>query len=216
MSSLFTSQKKSRNKILHYLDPLTLNDYGDKRSFDVLNGRAFNITIKASFRQGRWKIITGKPCGNGCGYTKKQRPRSYWANNVKLQSIAKERNKNVWLYDMQSDKSEKFDRSGQKPWIVNRLLTQLADLYDEQVMPQRREASDKANPKHHGGVWMPWMTDEVFDYTQESYRNNFSMKETTCLFKEKSFDELLSSTEDLRGLQMKTDKQKSCLMIHNY
>ena len=62
---------------------------------------------------------------------------------------------------------------------------------------------------------MPWMTDEVFDYTQESYRNNFSMKETTCLFKEKSLDEFLGSTGDnvMRGLQMKIDEENSCLTI---
>ena len=99
----------------------------------------------------------------------------------------------------------------QKPWIVNRLLTTLADLYDEQVMPQRREASDKANPKHHGGVWMPWLKNEVFDYTQQSYKDNFSMKETKCLFKYKSFGEILDSPAlnvDLRKLQ--TAGQNSC------
>jgi len=51
---------------------------------------------------------------------------------MKLIDMPKEQNKNVWLYDMHKDKSEKFDRSGkqkiisyhlicvaQKPWVVN-------------------------------------------------------------------------------------------------
>ena len=95
----------------------------------------------------------------------------------------------------------------------NKLLTKLADLYDEQVMPQRREPSDKANPKHHGGAWMPWLKDEVSDYTQQSYRDNFSMRDTKCLFKDKKFDELLDSPArnvDLRRLQKKTAGQNSC------
>lgn len=144
--------------------------------------------------------------------------------------MPKEQNKNVWLYDMHKDKSEKVDRSGkqiiifyqiifiaQKPWVVNRLLTKLADLYDEQVMPQRRDASGAANPKHHGGVWMPWMQNEIFDYTEQSYRDNFSIKETTCLFNEKTLDELVVSpafSVDLRKLQKKIVGQKTCFMKH--
>ncbi|CBY39683.1 unnamed protein product [Oikopleura dioica] len=209
--------KKARNKMLHYLDPLSQFDYGDPRHFEVLDDRAFNTTIKASYRQGRWKIITGKPCGNGCGYIKNERPWNYAKNKMKLIDMPKEKNKNVWLYDMHKDKSEKFDRSAQKPWVVNRLLTKLADLYDEQVMPQRREASDAANPKHHGGVWMPWRKNEIFDYTEQSYRDNFSIKESTCLFNEKTLDELVVSpafSVDLRKLQKKIDGQKTCFMKH--
>jgi hypothetical protein len=44
---LFAYQpKKARINILHYLDPLAQFDFGDTRKFDVLNGRAFNITVK--------------------------------------------------------------------------------------------------------------------------------------------------------------------------
>jgi len=43
--------KKARNKMLHYLDPLTQFDYGDPRNFEVLDDRAFNTTIKVNFCQ---------------------------------------------------------------------------------------------------------------------------------------------------------------------
>ena len=57
-------------------------------------------------------MITGKPCGNGCGYTKKQRKENYAKNDMKLSDMKREQNKNVWLYDMWNDKGEKWDQSG--------------------------------------------------------------------------------------------------------
>lgn len=116
--------KATRNNILHFLDPLIQHDFNDDRDFSFLNKRAFNVTIKvkrqrkkfytfkASYRSGRWKIITGKPCGNGCGYIKDSRNPSYEKDNTKLADMEKEQNKNVRLYDMWADKGEKFDKSG--------------------------------------------------------------------------------------------------------
>ena len=40
--------KKTRNAVLHYLDPLAQFDFGETREFDVLNGRAFNVTIRVN------------------------------------------------------------------------------------------------------------------------------------------------------------------------
>ncbi|CAG5080654.1 Oidioi.mRNA.OKI2018_I69.PAR.g9675.t1.cds [Oikopleura dioica] len=208
---LFVHQPKAaRNNILHFLDPLVQHDFNDEREFSYLNNRAFNVTIKASYRSGRWKIITGKPCGNGCGYIKSSRNPSYAKDNTKLTDMKKEKNKNVRLYDMWADRGEKFDKSDSKPWMTKKLLEKLADFYDEQVMPQKRKESPNADPDNHGGVWMPWRDTEVFDYTQHSYKNNFSMQQTKCLFEQKSLEQLFISKPTKQELLRSSVNRKSC------
>lgn len=93
--------------------------------------------------------------------------------------------------------------------MTKKLLEKLADFYDEQVMPQKRKESPKADPDNHGGVWKPWRETEVFDYTQHSYRKNFSMKQTKCLF-EQSFEQLFISKPTKQEMLRSYVNRKSC------
>lgn len=75
------------------------------------------------------------------------------------QYISKEHNanKNLWLFDIQTDPLEKTDLSGKYPSVVKMMLNKLS-AYNATAVPCRFPAADPlANPQLHGGVWQPWV-----------------------------------------------------------
>ena len=69
---------------------------------------------------------------------------------------AAEAGKNIWLFNIKEDPNEKNDLSDEMPDKVMELLDRLGH-YNTTAVPCRFPKPDpKADPKLHGGYWMPW------------------------------------------------------------
>ena len=67
-----------------------------------------------------------------------------------------ETTQNLWLFNIENDPNEHNDLSASRQDVVLKLLDRLA-FYNSTAVPVRYPPYDpKANPKYHGGVWLPW------------------------------------------------------------
>lgn len=65
--------------------------------------------------------------------------------------------KNIWLFDLQSDPLEAVDVSGTHTDLVKMLLDKLA-AYNKTAVPVQFPPYDpNSAPDKHNGVWMPWL-----------------------------------------------------------
>ena len=66
------------------------------------------------------------------------------------------KDKNVWLFDLDSDPNEHMDLSSKHPDVVRHLLDRLA-IFNSTAVPCLYPHNDpKSNPDLHGGIWGPW------------------------------------------------------------
>ena len=78
-------------------------------------------------------------------------------NSAFEKSYSLDSEKNVWLFDIENDPSERKDLSDSNPKIVRFLLDRLA-YYNSTAVPVRFPDLDpQADPAKHGGVWGPWV-----------------------------------------------------------
>ena len=72
-------------------------------------------------------------------------------------SITEEKNKNLWLFDIEKDPEERTDVSEQYPKVIKQMLDRLVS-YNNTAVPCRYPPDDpQSNPDLHGGVWGPWV-----------------------------------------------------------
>ncbi|XP_013382182.1 arylsulfatase B-like [Lingula anatina] len=135
-----------RTELLHNIDPLFT-----KSGTPAYSG-TFDTSTRAAFRMGKWKIITGNP-GNGSWIKPAQVIDS---GEHHVENTFEDTNKNVWLFDILDDPTERNDLSQKYPNIVKKMLTRL-QAYNATAVPAIYPPPDpRADPSHNGGVWGPW------------------------------------------------------------
>lgn len=132
-----------REVLLHNIDPLT------KPVGKPIFNDTFDSSTRAAIRYKDWKLITGDP-GNGSWIPE---PHLYHSAIHEYESDTK----NVWLFNIADDPSEKTDLSSEYPSVVKDLL-QMLQMFNETAVPCRYPDDDPhGNPALHGGYWGPWM-----------------------------------------------------------
>ena len=66
--------------------------------------------------------------------------------------------KNIWLFNITADPTEDNDLSETHPQVVKQLLDRLQYYQSTAVKCNYPPDDQKANPKYHGGAWLPWVT----------------------------------------------------------
>ena len=66
------------------------------------------------------------------------------------------KDKNIWLFNIRMDPTERQDLSERYPDIVHSMLERLAQ-YNSTAVPVYYPPPDpKCNPEKHGKAWVPW------------------------------------------------------------
>lgn len=119
----------------------------------------WDTSVQAAIRVGDWKLLTGDP-GHGDWVPPPVLPSlsgRWW--NLERPSPS-EFFQNVWLFNISADPFERTDLSRQWPDVVLQLLHRLA-FYNRTVVPVHFPPADpRANPRRHGGAWVPWEDEE--------------------------------------------------------
>lgn len=124
----------------------------DRRIWGKLKKLPFNATIRASIREGNWKLITGK-----AGYSHPSLP-----SESHLHKTYKRRNKHsvaIRLYDVSKDPAEKRNIAHYEKRKVKRLLLKLKKFQKQTKEPLRGKIDERCDPARFGGAWSPWLTD---------------------------------------------------------
>ncbi|XP_067656524.1 arylsulfatase J-like isoform X2 [Haliotis asinina] len=129
-----------RTEILHNIDPLA------KPRGQKFYNNTFDTRIRAAIRVGKWKLITGNPDETFVPPLLGKEP-----NVERVDAL-----KNILLFNIPDDPSERHDVSAANPDVVKELLNRLANYQKTAVTPVFPDADPKCDPKLHGGVWTPW------------------------------------------------------------
>jgi len=144
--SISDSEPSPRKEILHSIDPLTPK-HGSR-----LNIGHFDNRVRAAIRVGNWKLITGNASKDASGWIAPP-------EDTGLQSIpdSDPKSKNIWLFDISKDPTEKTDLFDSHRDIAVDMLNKLAE-YQATAVPARSPPNDlRCNPKYHNGFWGPWL-----------------------------------------------------------
>jgi len=146
--SISDGEPSPRKEILHNIDPVMPNR-GSR-----LNIGQFDNRVRAAIRVGNWKLITGDP------YNEVE-PSGWTAppEDTGLHSIPDldPKSKNIWLFDISKDPTEKTDLFDSHRDIAVDMLNKLAE-YQATAVPARYPPDDlRCNPKYHNGFWGPWL-----------------------------------------------------------
>lgn len=60
------------------------------------------------------------------------------------------------LFDIEQDPCEYVNLASQHEDLVQKLLTKLEEYRNSSVPPRNKHMDPRANPKYHGGAWVPW------------------------------------------------------------
>ncbi|GFO45149.1 arylsulfatase b-like [Plakobranchus ocellatus] len=145
-----------RKEILHNID--VLFPWKGERLFN----NTFDTRVRAAIRVGDFKLITGDP-GVGKWFPVPS------TNSETIASISSEESqpsntegrknadvKNLWLFNIRTDPTERHDLSTDMPELVEDLLRRISG-YNATALPPVYPPSDpKCDPKLHGGFWGPW------------------------------------------------------------
>ena len=81
-------------------------------------------------------------------------PEGYCSNPSHMK---RNKDKNIWLFNITADPTEHHDLSDSHPEIVKQLLDRL-DFYNSTALPQYvRQNDPRSYPELHGGAWVPWI-----------------------------------------------------------
>ena len=108
--------------------------------------------MRAAIRVGNWKLITGDPSHGKSGWIAP-------AEDTGQHSIPDPdpESKNVWLFDISKDPTEKTDLFDSHRDIAVDMLNKLAE-YQATALPVRYPPNDlRCNPRYHNGFWGPWL-----------------------------------------------------------
>lgn len=121
--------------------------------------QVWDTSVQAAIRVGDWKLLTGDP-GHGDWVPPQvlpSLPGQWW--NLERTSSSETIN-NVWLFNISADPFERSDVSSRRPDVVLQLLSRLA-FYNRTAVPVHFPPDDpRANPRRHGGAWVPWEEEE--------------------------------------------------------
>nr|XP_039251350.1 arylsulfatase J-like [Styela clava] len=151
--SIVKKTSSPRYEILHGFDPLYKKVAKTTR---YSSQTVYNTEIRAALRCGPWKLITGHP-----GSNRAERPPEY-NQRFGIARLKKGRSdrpiflRDVQLYHIESDPTEKIELSDKYPKVVYRLLNRLAN-YTAKAIPVRFPRADRRSDTDlHGGYWVPW------------------------------------------------------------
>ena len=65
------------------------------------------------------------------------------------------------VFDISVDPCEYNNLAPSNPDIVKKLMERLMDYNATAVPPRNKPADPKGLPSQHGGVWVPWISDEL-------------------------------------------------------
>jgi len=60
------------------------------------------------------------------------------------------------LFDIEQDPCEYVNLASQHEDLVQKLLAKLEEYRNSSVPPRNKHMDPRANPKYHGGAWVPW------------------------------------------------------------
>jgi arylsulfatase A-like enzyme len=130
-NAISTGAKSARNEFVYNLDD----------SFDPTTGHA-------AIRVGDFKLISGYPG-----------PYQGWYKPEQELKGASAGFNSTWsgdgLYNLKDDPTEHNDLSKEHPDVVINLKAKLDEYRKAYVKPNDPKNDDKADPKYHGGHWMP-------------------------------------------------------------
>jgi len=136
-----------REEILHNIDPVA-----ERHGF-LLNISNFDNRVQAALLVGNWKLITGFP-----SYEVRVNDWIAPPEDTHIQSVysTDPEWKNIWLFDISSDPSEKTDLFETHRDIAVKLLNKLAE-YQSTAIPARYPLHDLCcDSDLHNGFWSPW------------------------------------------------------------
>jgi len=147
-----------RTEILYNIDPLA-TQYGVMKEESPFDNR-----IQAALRMGDMKLLTGDPTGGlyfKPVYTDADVAEGRAAGALERRNL---RNadpsdiQNIFLFNITADPYETTDLSLEKPEIVTRMLSRLAEYYAGSVPPGNQPAEyAAADPSLNGGAWQAWL-----------------------------------------------------------
>lgn len=77
-------------------------------------------------------------------------------SGISVSSPSRLPGKNVWLFNITADPSEKADLSSQHPEVVDQLIEKLAMYYKSSVPSNFPDQTLSADPTLHNDLWEPW------------------------------------------------------------
>jgi len=142
--SISDGEPNPRNEILYNIDPLK-----PKRGIRSNIGQ-FDNRVQSAIRVGNWKLITGDP-GEGSWIAPPEDTGQHSIPDPDPKS------KNIWLFDISKDPTEKTDLFDSHRDIAVDMLNKLAE-YQATAVPARNPPDDpRCSPKYHNGFWGPWL-----------------------------------------------------------
>ena len=79
------------------------------------------------------------------------------SEHLDLSKVADDHNKNLWLFNLETDPFETTDVSMLHPDVVTQLLGRLSYYNTTAVPPIYPPDDPNADPTKHGGWWGPWL-----------------------------------------------------------
>lgn len=132
------SKESPRSELLHNIDP-----WPDEPL-------EFSRDITSAIRVGDWKLLTGSPGAND----------GEWVpppdSGISVSPPSRLPGKNVWLFNITADPSEKVELSSQHPEVVDQLIEKLAMYYKSSVPSNFPNQTLSADPALHNDLWEPW------------------------------------------------------------
>jgi len=144
--SISNGEPSPRKEILHNIDPV------EPKRGSRLNVGQFDNRVRAAIRVSNWKLITGNPSKHENGWIAPPEDTDHHS----IPDPDPE-SKNIWLFDINKDPTEKTDLFDSHRDIAVDMLNKLAE-YQATAVPARYPPDDpRCNPKYHNGFWGPWL-----------------------------------------------------------
>ncbi|XP_013378581.1 arylsulfatase I-like [Lingula anatina] len=148
---LSKDHRGTRVEIIHEL--VSPPSFIPRRGKELYND-TFDTSLRASLRQGDWKIITGTPAFL-LAYTEDGEPVGLDIIGVdpNIQNVSL--NKNVWLYNITKDPYEVNDVADKNPGVVRHLLDRLEAIRQMAPSTMFPPPDPALYSKFHNGAWAP-------------------------------------------------------------
>ncbi|XP_071506840.1 arylsulfatase B-like [Diadema antillarum] len=153
-NAIRTGSASPRHELLHNIDPLRYSPSNSVAACKEANDASlilpskFNQSIRAAIRYKDWKLITGQP-GNGSWIPTPD-------SGLHPFHPVTPPGKDLWLFNIKDDPTEKTDLSDQNHEMVAFLLDRLQVYYWSSVPVNYPKCDPNANPALHNDTWTNW------------------------------------------------------------